>query len=559
MSQTIKTLIFMGVALVVALVALFTYPKQESFKAPSLVGQPLFKDFTDPGTAATLKIARFSEDLGELTEFEVTRDNQSGLWTIPSSSGYPADAETQMRDAATGLIDLQVIGIASERAADHEIYGVVEPDKETLEASQAGVGLLVSVSDAKGMELAELIIGKQVKGTEEQRFVRVPNQNPVYVVNIDPAKYPTDFEKWIERDLLQLNSFDVENVELKDYSMLTNRGLDGLPRLEKFDERFDATVTFNSSEGKWELKKLVEFPGGQAREVKLLDSEELNSQKLNDLKTALDDLKIVGVVRKPAGLGGDLKAGNEFMEDNESLLSLMDRGFFPVAIAGGPRELRAANGEVQVTMKDGVKYVLRFGEIAGAQNGTEEGKLNRYLFVSAMVDPDKFPPLALEPLPETEADLQPGDAESDTAEAETSEPTADETADADTSGADETDDSPEEESVEQKSKLELERARITKENARKQEERDEQLKKAGQKVDELNARFADWYYIISEDEYKKIHLGRNDLIKESESAEDEGFGVDALRKMEEEGVEGSSDTDDAGASTGPAGLPNLPQ
>jgi hypothetical protein len=176
-----------------------------------------------------------------------------------------------------------------------------------------------------------------------------------------------------------------------------------------------------------------------------------------------------------------------------------------------------------------------------------------------MVDPDKFPPLELEPLPETEADLQPGDAESDTAEAEPSEPTEDETADADTAGADETGDSPEEESVEQKSKLELERARITKENARKQDERDEQLKKAGQKVDELNARFADWYYIISEDEYKKIHLGRNDLIKESESAEDEGFGVDALRKMEEEGVEGSSDTDDTGASTGPAGLPNLPQ
>jgi len=33
---------------------------------------------------------------------------------------------------------------------------------------------------------------------------------------------------------------------------------------------------------------------------------------LNALKTALDDLKIVDVVRKPAGLSNDLKAGEEF-------------------------------------------------------------------------------------------------------------------------------------------------------------------------------------------------------------------------------------------------------
>ena len=41
-------------------------------------------------------------------------------------------------------------------------------------------------------------------------------------------------------------------------------------------------------------------------------------------------MKIVGVMRKPAGLGADLKAGAEIMKDEESLLSLMNRGFYPV-------------------------------------------------------------------------------------------------------------------------------------------------------------------------------------------------------------------------------------
>ncbi len=101
----------------------------------------------------------------------MARDPKTGLWSIPSSSNYPADAETQMRDAATSLIDLQVLDIVSQNANDHQTYGVVEPDKQKLEASQQGVGLLVSVEDAKGKDLAKLIIGKEVKGAEELHFV----------------------------------------------------------------------------------------------------------------------------------------------------------------------------------------------------------------------------------------------------------------------------------------------------------------------------------------------------------------------------------------------------
>ena len=42
--------------------------------------------------------------------------------------------------------------------------------------------------------------------------------------------------------------------------------------------------------------------------VKVPAGEELNTTKLDDLKAALDDLKIVDISRKPAGLSTDLKA-----------------------------------------------------------------------------------------------------------------------------------------------------------------------------------------------------------------------------------------------------------
>ena len=75
---------------------------------------------------------------------------------------------------------------------------------------------------------------------------------------------------------------------------------------------------------------------------------------------------------------------------------------------------------------------------------------------------------------------------------------------------------------------------------------EEDKKKAADKVSELNSRFSDWYYIISEDVYKRVHLSRNDIIKENAAAVDEGFGIDAFRKLQEDGVNPPPD-----APTGP--------
>ncbi len=32
----------------------------------------------------------------------------------------------------------------------------------------------------------------------------------------------------------------------------------------------------------------------------------------------------------------------------------------------------------------------------------------------------------------------------------------------------------------------------------------------------MNARFADWYYVISNEVYRKIHLGRDEIVKKKE-------------------------------------------
>jgi hypothetical protein len=63
-----------------------------------------------------------------------------------------------------------------------------------------------------------------------------------------------------------------------------------------------------------------------------------------------------------------------------------------------------------------------------------------------------------------------------------------------------------------KERLDAERERINKENQRKIDQRSDRLAVAKKKSAELNARFADWYYIVSDAEFKRLKIELSDLI-----------------------------------------------
>ena len=74
------------------------------------------------------------------------------------------------------------------------------------------------MSNAENKPLVDLIVGKAVRDAEGQRYVREAGRDVVYVIEIDPAKLSTNFEDWIEKDLLKLNAWDLQQVDVKDYS-----------------------------------------------------------------------------------------------------------------------------------------------------------------------------------------------------------------------------------------------------------------------------------------------------------------------------------------------------
>ena len=411
MNEGRTTAIFAAVAVVALGLAFWSMPKAINTageEANAMKNQVLFKDFDEPSKAAALQIVKYNESLGQLDPFEITKD-KGGLWKIPSHDDYPADAAEQVRDAATPLIGLKGLDVVTVERSEHSMYGVINPDDKDLKVGESGVGMLVRVKDASDKIIADLIIGKAVdKQNENQRFVRIPSQDAVYVAELSTNPFTTEFRKWIKGELLGVKTFDITSIMLRDYAILpTQNGGYGMRK------NFDADLSFDPAKSTWSLDRMLTFESGpQGTPVTLGENEELKASSLNDLRTAVQGLEIVNVRRKPTGLASDLKADKSLMENKESLKSLYDQGFFPQETANGP-EIFATGGETIVGTQNGVQYVLRFGEAVAKLTGESEenkegdvGALQRYLLVTAKLDESKFPIPDIQPLPETIEDLK---------------------------------------------------------------------------------------------------------------------------------------------------------
>ena len=217
MSETAKTVILVAVAAVVGLAAFVWRPQPPGVAPDKMVNQKLFPDFKDPAAAASLEIIDFDESTGTARPFNVAKTN--GVWSIPSHEGYPADAKEQMGRAAAALMDLEVLQVLGDSPAEHETYGVVDPDPKTLKPGATGVGTRVVMKDAGGRTLVGLIVGKTVPDRSELHFVRRIGQDSVFAVAIKTDKLSAKFEDWIEKNLLKMESLDFQRAEIKDYSV----------------------------------------------------------------------------------------------------------------------------------------------------------------------------------------------------------------------------------------------------------------------------------------------------------------------------------------------------
>jgi hypothetical protein len=272
---------------------------------------------------------------------------------MPSHADYPAEAADRLDSTAGALLGLKKDRFVSDRVEDHGQYGVIDPVNNEV-ASLAGRGKRVTLRNAQGDVLADLILGKNDAEHTGYRYVRTPGQKRVYSVKTE-ADPSARFEDWVEGNLLRLASSRVRKVTLNNYSIDESVG-----RVTTMD-RVDLTKNGNtwSSEG----------------------SRKVSSANAAALVSSLTSIRIVGARPKPKPVAEQLRDGKIEMT-LESMMSFRQRGFF-LTPAG---RLLSNEGEITIDAENGLVYILRFGEIV--EQSAEESEPPRYMFVTVSYKPE---------------------------------------------------------------------------------------------------------------------------------------------------------------------------
>lgn len=468
MNELAKTGVYLVAAAASLGVAWWARPATIQKQTFNDTGERFFEPF-DPLSARSMVIVSYAEGASAPLAFKVSQEN--GRWTIPSHEGYAADAQEHLSKAATAVMDLQKGTMVSDVPIDHDIFGVSDP---SADGAHPGAGTRVTLKDSADKTLVDLIIGKPVKESQNLRYVRAPGKDRVYTTKVDTQQLTTKFEDWIERDLLKLSAWQITDVTIDDYSV---------DEVNNTIKRGDTLkLHYTQKDNKWSLEGLAE-------------GENVIADKLEAMRTALSDVKIIDVHRKPAGLASQLQGGGDMRVDANAVASLMSRGYF---IYQG--QLLSNQGEMTIRTNEGVEYSLRFGALANVEsagdlnNPDSEAAANqtgRYLFVTARFDQNlielpKYDPIPEVPTPGAEATSQPEGAATQPAASQPNDPAA--------------------------FAAEQARAKVIHDNDQKRTDYQKKITDGQDKVKELNARFADWYYVVSDGVYQKLKLRRVDFV-----------------------------------------------
>lgn len=560
MKETSKTIAFVVSALALTGLAGVTWQanRPQVISDFGSIGQPFFEDFTSNKQATNLEVVAL-DDKGTRRRFQVRK--QADVWTIPSHYDYPAEAAERLTNTASAVVGLKREALAGRNAAEHERYGVLDPDTAGSADSEA-VGKRLVLKDSSGNTLADFILGKEAAAldddqdraaferdrTEKFYYVRRTDENLTYKVKLD-LNLSTRFADWIDPALLQVEDDKLVKMRVDDYQ-LREEAADALGTVRTLSKVAGKPSTLTRSTGidPWTLEGIDEA------------KFELDTAKAGELTQTVAELKIVGVRPKFKWNGKQLLTADlelitppnvqngtpEFEQFQEAVLTLQDelseRGF-QFAKKGEQLILVSEAGEFVAGTEDGVAYTLQFGKpVEGDEEAIEIGKgndkpadgtdkpvdgeaakadaaanpvasgKNRYVMIRVSVDPSLLggqPVAPVEPAkPAQPEGYVPRPAPAQPAEGEAA-----------AAQQPETPDTRDSKFIEYDAQLKAwEGARTTYELEKTQHEMklkefDEKLKAAQKRVSELNDRYGSWYYVVSAENLAGLLVKRADLEK----------------------------------------------
>lgn len=484
------TIIMVALALGTAAIAYAMRPQPRPPVQFEDTGEPLFPDFTDPTIATALSVVAWDEDEARVITFEV--EQKEGRWVIPSHNDYPADGTERMGKAAASFIDVNKDRYYGDNPADHAAFGVLDPEGD--EGKDDEKGQRITIKDASGTTLVDIIVGQEIDDRPGFYYVREPGEDKkrVYGSKLE-LDISTKFEDWIEKDLLDVERDDFVSMIYDPYAVDEVEG-----KVSGSDPVYARVDPGGTSARDWVVAPETVVPEGK----------ELDSMKVRQMLTQVANLKIAGVRPRPQA--------RNVIEKQILRQEMQRRGFF-YEIAPGPDGrprlvgIRGNEGELRTITKDGIVYTLYFGEVtyesgialtAGVADDADdeddkgvmeedvpeqegEGDTNktasRFMFVDVKYEPSLDQGLSTNKEPAEGEGAEGEGAEGEGAEGEGAEG----------------------------------------EGASSEATEDDQAKfEEGQKTAaKLRARFDQWFYVISDSSFKQIHKDRSELFKDAKTDE----------------------------------------
>jgi len=351
-NELLRTGLFAAAAIALAGAAAYIEPEASRAEIFSDAGEIFFPNFRDVMAVKAIEVVDYDE--AEATARPLKVEFRKNRWTITSHSDYPAEARDRLAKTASALLDLKKDSPVSDRFEDQAAYGVIDP-LDARNPSLSGRGKRVTLRDAGGAVLAELVLGNAVKDKAGYRYVRLPGQKRTYMVKTD-ADPSAHFADWVEANLLRLTSTDVARMTLNSYQI---------------DEQFGRVANLQ-------------------RTIMVRDKENWNEQA-KSMASTLASLRVAGARPKPPELAQQLRT-KQLALTLDTVMSLRQRGYF-ITPAGA---LLSNEGELIVESTKGVNYTLRFGEVVSDATASAAAKPreDRYLFVMVAAKSPEGGPLA---------------------------------------------------------------------------------------------------------------------------------------------------------------------
>ncbi len=546
------------------------------------VGQPFFEEFTNPNEATAVRVLSYNETTATTKPFTV--ELKDGAWRLPSFNGYPADGKDRLAKLATALIGTTRAAVASKLKSDHERFGVIDPQDEKAE-SLKGRGKRVTLFKAGEIAIADLIIGNKVEGQEGRHYVRRADEDQTYVADLK-IDLSTKFSDWVEADLLKLEKDNLTKIEslqsgivgqgeikVTTQTLAREKGTDPW----KLDGLDDATEEVNQAD----ISTMI----GILDNLKLVGVRE--RPKFEGKAVLRNDF----TVQLPKGASRNPQIAQAIVRSLQQ--NLEEKGFLVYHDEKTDEARLYSNaGELVASTNDGVRYHLGFGNVfSGSEEEIEVGaaadatksekkdqkpedppkvddkkdsdKKSRYVFARASFDASVLGPELVEPTkPEVPAGVEvdengnviepkkddakkeekpadkPADSEKKDAEPKDEAKKGDEKKDADKPADEAKKDEVQKEEPKDEPKVDVAgdykkalaayvaaKARFGPDTKLREQKTEE----GNKKVKLLNERFADWYYVISADDFDKLRLTREQLVKLKDVAKEEPKKDDAAK------------------------------